>query len=510
MNDCLTLLSGAMLCMALVSTGTAQEGESGMKKKAMESTLAGSWYDADPARLKSELDGYLNEAEVELNPSIFAVIVPHAGYAYSGPCAAAGVKALTAIPELRRVLVLGFSHRIPMPNQVSLPSTETYYHSPLGDTPLDTRAIASLMAQPPFIDLPATRQEENSVEMPLPLLQAGLTAGPWSLIPITLGQLDNETREQVAQALLPLMDEHTALVVSSDFTHYGQSFGYVPFKTDIETNLRKLDLGAIETILAGNAAAFEIYCEKTGITLCGRDSIGVLLRMLPPVFTARELAYETSGQNTGDFEHSVSYAALSFERDHSSLVDDKEHQDVLSKSDKTALLKLARESIAWTFQENKAPSLDALGVKISKGMKQVMGGFVTLKIDGELRGCIGEILPRHPLAQVVLDRAHDAAFSDSRFPPLTEAELGEVRIEISALTPPVHVHSYHDIEIGRHGIVMELNGHSAVFLPQVATEQGWDLPITLTYLSQKAGLPPLAWKDPSATFMVFEAIVFHE
>ena len=104
----------------------------------------------------------------------------------------------------------------------------------------------------------------------------------------------------------------------------------------------------------------------------------------------------------------------------------------------------------------------------------------------------------------------DAAFEDPRFPPLSAREFPRIKIEISALTPPVPVASYQDIEIGRHGMVLELGGRSAVFLPQVAPEQGWDLATTLTYLSRKAGLPGNAWKDPRAKFTVFEAVVFHE
>jgi len=510
MSDCIRWMSGVMLGLALTTTGAAQEGESAMKKIVMESTLAGSWYEANPARLRAELDGYLRQATPKPTPALFAVILPHAGYAYSGPCAAVGAKALAAIPDLRRVIVLGFSHRIHMPNQISLPSTETVYQSPLGDTPLDTPAIATLMAQPLFSDIPATRQGENSVEMQLPLLQAALSGHDWALLPITLGQLDEEIRDQAAQALLPLLDEHTALVVSSDFTHYGPTFGYVPFRTGIEAKLRQLDGGAIEKILAGDASGFAAYCEQTGATICGRDSIGVFLRMLPAGFVAKELAYDTSGQMTGDFENSVSYAAIAFERKGAAVNPPKSESSILSDSDKKTLLALARKSIAWAFQTNGTPTLDDLGVEATDGMNQVMGGFVTLKIDEDLRGCIGEILPRRPLAQVVLERARDSAFEDSRFPPLTEAELATVRIEISALTQPKPVASYLDIKIGWHGMVLELHGHSAVFLPQVATEQGWDLPTTLSYLSQKAGLPPNAWQDPAAKFTVFEAIVFHE
>lgn len=182
----------------------------------------------------------------------------------------------------------------------------------------------------------------------------------------------------------------------------------------------------------------------------------------------------------------------------------------LTAVDKKALLALARKTIEQTLKGKKPADPEDVGVEPTPAMNQVMGGFVTLTMGGELRGCIGEIFPRRPLAEVVLDHAIDAAFNDPRFPPLTAKELSLVRIEISALTPPVPVASYRDIVIGKHGMVIELGNRSAVFLPQVAPEQGWDLPTTLAYLSQKAGLSTNAWQDPRAKFTVFEAIVFHE
>jgi len=447
------------------------------------------------------------------------VIAPHAGYAYSGPCAAAAVKLIAQRPDLRRVVVLGFSHRVPMPNQISVPSRETRYRSPLGESPLDAEAIAGLLEHPLFLDVPASRPGENSVEMMLPLLQAALDGRDWSLVPVTLGQLDDGARDQAADVLAGLLDEHTAFVVSSDFTHYGPQFGYVPFREDVAENLRRLDGGAIERILAGDADGFDAYCRETGATICGRDSIGVLLRMLPKEFRAWELAYDTSGRVTGDFDSSVSYAALAFaakdagrgEKQSAAVQEPATAEaDVLPEADRTLLLQLARQSIERALEGAPPRSPADLGVESTPAMRQVMGGFVTLTIDGELRGCIGEILPRRPLAQVVVERAQDAAFHDTRFRPLRAAELPRVRIEISALTPPKPVNSYADIEIGRHGMVLQRGGRSAVFLPQVAPEQGWDLATTLTHLSMKAGLPPDAWKDPQTTYTVFEAIVFHE
>jgi AmmeMemoRadiSam system protein A len=135
--------------------------------------------------------------------------------------------------------------------------------------------------------------------------------------------------------------------------------------------------------------------------------------------------------------------------------------------------------------------------------------FVTLKENGQLRGCIGDIFPQRPLYKSVIGNAINAAFADPRFAPVRKDELARIRVEISALTPPSPVASWRDIRIGTDGMVMNKGGRSAVFLPQVAPEQGWDLETTLANLSMKAGLPADAWKE-GATFQVFQAEVFGE
>lgn len=186
------------------------------------------------------------------------------------------------------------------------------------------------------------------------------------------------------------------------------------------------------------------------------------------------------------------------------------HPVALSDDEKSRLLNLARETIAYYFQHSGRPTPEILGLKCTPGMRTIAGAFVTLHLDGQLRGCIGEIDPDRPLCEVVMDHALNAALKDPRFLPLTPDELGRVHIEISALSPPHPVASWGDIETGVHGVILSLRRAQAVFLPQVAVEQGWDVKTMLSYLAQKAGLPPDAWQDPEACFRVFEATVFGE
>ena len=184
--------------------------------------------------------------------------------------------------------------------------------------------------------------------------------------------------------------------------------------------------------------------------------------------------------------------------------------DVLSAADKQKLLSFARRAIRAKFDTGKSPAPQTYREETSEGMRMKMGAFVTLNSpDGNLRGCIGEIEPYRPLYEAVTARACDAAFRDPRFFPLREGEFDAVRIEISALTPPKSIDDWRKIVIGKHGMTVTKHGRSAVFLPQVAPEQGWTLEETLSHLCRKAGLQADDYKS-GATFTVFEAIVFSE
>lgn len=178
----------------------------------------------------------------------------------------------------------------------------------------------------------------------------------------------------------------------------------------------------------------------------------------------------------------------------------------LSKDEKTLLLKMARASLDSSVKGAPMPGFDGLPARL----KLDCGAFVTLKKKGQLRGCIGSIFPVQPLLSTVVEMARAAALHDTRFNRVTPDELGDIDVEISVLTPPEPIKGPGEFEVGRHGVVINLRGRQAVFLPQVAPEQGWDRETTLRHLCMKAGLPQEAWRDPEMGFKVFEAIVFGE
>ncbi len=181
---------------------------------------------------------------------------------------------------------------------------------------------------------------------------------------------------------------------------------------------------------------------------------------------------------------------------------------VFSQEQRRLLLKIARERIEEKLLGT--PSTTFEQAKRDPAFAEKRGVFVTLKKEGDLRGCIGTVAAERPLGEAVRVMAIQSAFFDPRFPPLAEHELPLITIEISVLTPPAPVNGWQEIVIGRDGIILSFRRRQALFLPQVAPEQGWDLETTLSYLSQKAGLLRDAWRDPGCRFQTFQAEVFGE
>lgn len=283
---------------------------------ALGPMVAGAWYPGDEQRLAQEVDRLLAGVPVstERPPApdgarVGALIVPHAGYIYSGSVAAHGF-AHTARAGTRRVILLGPSHRAAFQG-AALPSAAAY-RTPLGEVPLDLEALARIAHRPGvrFHDPPFLG--EHSLEAEIPFLQRCLDPG-WLLVPLLIGAgSSGDPARRVAEALGPLLGPQTLVVVSSDLTHFGPRFGFVPFEQEVPRRIRELDLGAVEPILRRDADDFASYLERTGATICGRDAIEVLLRLPLEGWQGTLARYDTSGQITGDWSHSVSYASLVF------------------------------------------------------------------------------------------------------------------------------------------------------------------------------------------------------
>ncbi len=476
--------------------------------RVLVSPLAGRWYSAEPGKLRTEIEGYLEKTEQKPVEDVIALVMPHAGYAYSGLTAAYGIKALGK--QYKRVVIIGPSHRLALQNTLSIPDAD-YIQTPLGRVPLDKDIVQRLLRQDFIRSIPQVHQQEHSVQIMIPLLQMAMK--DFSIMPIVIGRCDLPTIRRAGQIIRSIADDDTLVIASSDFVHYGRNFNFVPFSDNIQDNIREMDFGACEKILDLDMPGFLAYIEDTGATICGEMSVAALLAALPEDTKPQKLHYATSGEMAGDFSHSVSYLTIAFSgkwpEGQAEVQTPPPEASYLSDHDRETLLSLARKSLEFYLEKRQSPTPRQLGIDISEPLKARRAVFVTLKKNGQLRGCIGEIFPSQELYKSVIANAINSGVNDSRFKPVTKDELKDIRLDISVLTPPAKVGSYNDITIGRDGIVLRKHNRSSVFLPHVPTEQHWDLEQTLSHLALKAGLPQDAWKD-SCTLLTFQAELFGE
>ena len=487
----------------------AVRGERGaeMETGDLESTIAGSWYPGTAERIRSMADGWEKgaAADAPAQPPPNVVILPHAGWAYSGATAWRAVRLFKGA-KFSRVVLLAPSHRAWIEDRLVAPGASSV-STPLGKIRIDNDFIDRLALVAPVAKNSKVHLAEHATQIEYPLLQLALGDG-FSIVPLIAGSMGADQMAMCARALSRMMDAETLLVVSSDFTHYGDDFSYAPYGTDGGRDVRKrvaeIDSDALSFIERSDADAFAAHVRDTGATICGHVPIELALRALPEGTALSRVHYETSGDADGDYRRFVCYAAVAGRAAWRG-----EGAQVLDAESRAYLLRLARESIERAVRgaARLRPPFDGAPAAV----RAKMGAFVTLtdRATGALRGCIGEILPMRPLVEAVADRAVDSALHDPRFMPVTERELADIRVEVSALTPPKPVASWRDIVPGRDGMTLEKGNAFAVFLPQVAPEQAWDLPTALTHLSRKAGLPPDAWRD-GAKFETFQAEVFHE
>ena len=481
-----------LLCVtaALCVTALAQDGE------IRPSALAGPWYPEDPDELRSMVDDFLAAVSApDLCGELRALIAPHAGYRFSGYAAAAAFKCI-GDQEFARVVILAPAHSVPL-RGCSVPAYSAY-RTPLGDVPLDAAACAALRRHPLISDQRRAHRSEHSIEIELPFLQR--TLEQFSIVPVLVGHLEEDEVEELAAALRPLLDESTLLVASSDFTHYGARFGYQPFASDVENQLRNLDFGAFSAILSGEAGQLLDYKRRTGITACGALPIAVLLAAVGDRTQSMLLSYYNSAQITGDSSESVSYGAFCFAR----------ARTLINELEQATLMRLSRDVLNSCTAGGSLPLVSFDNYNVTPAMMRNAGVFVTLRHGERLRGCIGSIVGVSPIVTAVVENTVKSATEDPRFEPVTAEEAAALQIEISILTPLERLHDLGQIRLGVDGLVLQRGGRSGLFLPQVATEQGYNLEQFLNQLCLKAGLPPGAHAEPDAVLHRFQVQKFGE
>jgi hypothetical protein len=433
------------------------------------------FYPGDAASLRDELATCLAAVPpaptLESAPSglLKALIVPHAGYIYSGGTAGHAYARLAPLAgRIRRVVLLGPCHRVSV-HGLAAPTVRAFA-TPLGGIPLDRAALDLLADLPQVVASDAAHAEEHSLEVQLPFLQTVL--GQFQLVPLAVG---DASATDVAEVLERLWGgPETLIVISSDLSHF---HGYREAQTiDNATAARIL---ALEQL-----TSFEQACGALPIN-------GLLAVARQRGLRIERVAQCNSGDTAGDKARVVGYASFALYESNADTAD-------LGP----ALLVRARNAIAArldqpTQAEAAHPALALPGAT-----------FVTLTQNGDLRGCIGSLEAHRPLDQDVRANAVAAAFRDPRFPPLTLAEFPRTRVEVSLLTTPVPMTFSSEADALRQlrpnvdGIILTAGQHRGTFLPQV-WEQLPEPRQFLALLKQKAGLPT-DWWSPEVKLQRYE------
>ncbi len=453
----------------MATSGCRAEQRPAAELRVRKAAVAGSFYTGSAGALRSEVERFL-QAGPTLSGSSRMLICPHAGYVFSGELAG---KAYASVKgDITTVVLLGPSHRA-LFEGVSIADVDAYA-TPLGTCLLDSGVVAKLRRSPLVGSVAQAHREEHCLEVQVPFIQVAFPQA--RIVPIIMGRAEPA---EVAELLLPLVDEKTLVVASSDLSHF-----------HTHEQAKKIDSQSVETILAGDMDGL--------IDGCGEAPIRVLMhlakaRALEPVLLDKRNSYETAPEHSGP-GRVVGYAAVAY----------------VPRSDtKTYLLKLARASLEACVRGQKAPSTRDAPAET----KSPSGCFVTLHKDGLLRGCIGNIEPTKALCDAVVDNARSAALSDPRFPRVQPDELGRIDVEVSVLTVPEPLEHTSPEDLlnklvpGRDGVILESGFHRSTFLPQV-----WDqLPDKvqfLEHLSRKGGMAADGWKK--ATVKVYRAEHFGE
>ena len=440
--------------------------------------VAGHFYPADAAALRQQVARCLEQADAdddrERPPKL--LVVPHAGYVYSGEIAAQAYALLQRWRErITRVVLLGPVHRVPVRGLAA--PTVAAFETPLGRIPIDRAALADLRDLPQVVRDDFAHAPEHSLEVQLPFLQSVLA--DFALLPLAVG--DASPAEVAAVLERVWGGDETLIVISSDLSHY------LPY-----AQAQARDGQTVQRMLRGDSTLGTHDA-------CGAIAVnGALLAAQHHGLMAQLLDVRNSGDTAGDPSRVVGYAALAF--------------DVPNAGDAVlgqALIAAARNAIARAL---RCPLVDELA---HPALSLPGASFVTLHdAAGELRGCKGRIEPERSLLEDVRSNAWSAAFDDARFAPLTGNEWAGVRVEVSVLGAlhPLRAHREADalraLRPGVDGLVLDWGTHRGTLLPQVWQQ----LPTPrefLQALKHKAGLARDFWA-PDVRLLRFTVHKFEE
>jgi AmmeMemoRadiSam system protein B/AmmeMemoRadiSam system protein A len=486
------------LCM-LIQNSTAQ--------KVREPAQAGRYYPGSKRELTEMIQGFLNTAErTHISGQITGIWVPHAGYMFSGQIAANAYK-LVQGSDFESVIILGPSHYTHL--DCASIGTWNAYRTPLGEAQVDTQLVNTLRSDAALIaNIPEAHRYEHSVEVQIPFIQTVLPGVP--IVPIVVhGDLPYDRCQALAAILVKaIAGRKVLLVASSDMSHFPS------YKDAYDVDLRILDaVDAFDTrkIYRLKDSLLQKKIPNLDCAMCGPGAL-LTVMLASKQLKADEstlLPYANSGDLTGERGRVVGYGAAVFYNKSNKTRHGEEikMEDIpFSVEERNRLFRIARESIDSALQgkRTKEFSVGEPNLLLKRGV------FVTLMNHDRLRGCIGHFEADMPLYQIVSQMAVAASTQDPRFAynPITVQEMGEIDIKISILSEMKKIDSIDEIEIGKHGIYIRQNGRRGTYLPEVATEQGWNKIEFLEHCCmEKAGLPRDAWKKDADIFIYSSQIL---
>lgn len=484
-----------------------------MPKTIRPAAVAGQFYPNEAGAITGKIQKYLKQvpAEKMIKGQVKAIIAPHAGYDFSGSVAAYAFKQLEG-KKINTAVIISNSHKAYF-DGIAIDDSDGW-QTPLGTVAVDKALAEKLIAANSDIKYDGSiHKEDHILEVEIPFLQTVL-AGDFKILPILFGNKDENGYKKLAEALKDNLGPDDVVVVSTDMSHYPKY-----------EDANKIDRETLEKIKSGTAEELADYikgAESAGYAneqtaLCGIDAVKTVLELkrLYGWDKVEVLKYANSGEAPliGDKASVVGYGAIAItQTQNSKLKSQNENADTalfvgeLNNDEQKTLLDIARQTVENYVKNGKVPEF----VITDERLNQKQGAFVTLEKEGQLRGCIGQIVPSdEPLWQVVRDMAVAACSEDNRFEQVSEDELDKLEYEISVLSAPEPIADWQKIKLGEQGVIIKKSGRSGVFLPQVATETGWSLEEFLSELCwQKAGLSPDCYKDKNTQILTFTAQVF--
>jgi hypothetical protein len=469
---------------------------------------AGRFYEANKEKLTSDIARlFANCRKTPGTCKVRAIISPHAGYVFSGTIAASAISTTPKDAKFSNIFIIGSSHIM------AFDGASVYYTgdfiTPLGKAVVNKEIADKLRNDNKVFNFPTNAHlQEHSLEVQIPLIQYYYTNSP-KIVPVIIGTNNPSTLKKIAEALKPWFTPDNLFIISSDFSHYPS------YKDAIV-----VDNLTAEGLVSGDITTFLKAVEKNAsrnipglqTSMCGESSGLVLLNLAGgnENLAFKRIDYCNSGDTPyGDKERVVGYHAIALieKNQDQKQVRGSSEKFSFTKEETDQLFTIARNSIRTMLYENKRITIDEK--KMPQALKQPLGAFVTLKINGVLRGCIGRFISSDPLYEMVRASAISSAFEDPRFPVLTKQEYDKVEIEITVLGPLKKINNINEIILGKHGIYIKKDLRSGTMLPQVATEYGWTVEEFLGYTSRdKAGLGWDGWKD--AEISIYEGLVLEE